>query len=287
MMRSPAILFCMLLGAVLPDVHGATSVSIRIHLSSYPQLVRVPGYPVYYAPGLGYNYFFYDGMYWMYLDDAWYTSSWYNGPWFMVAPDFVPLFVLRIPVRYYLAPPPYFLVWQRDAPPRWHEHWGGKWAQHHRGWDRWNRHAVPAPAPLPVYQRRYTEPNYPRPEQQRQIQGSQYRYRPHDPVVRQHVQAAAPVHEARERRAMPAPKAVHESREPREQRVMPPPQPVRERGEPRAMPAPPPMMARPEARQAPPAREATGHGHQGKGQGKERGHDDGEDSGPKHDKGKR
>jgi len=42
---------------------GVPHVSIGINLSSYPELVVVPGYPVYYAPRLGANYFFYDGMY--------------------------------------------------------------------------------------------------------------------------------------------------------------------------------------------------------------------------------
>jgi len=60
---------------------GLPNVSIGINLPLYPELVRVPGYPVYYAPRMDANYFFYDGMYWVYLDDNWYASSWYNGPW--------------------------------------------------------------------------------------------------------------------------------------------------------------------------------------------------------------
>src|ERR1019366_8785318 len=72
------------------------NVSIGINLPMYPDMVPVPGYPVYYAPGLNSNYFFYDGMYWVYQGDNWYASSWYNGPWGLVAPEVVPLFVLRI-----------------------------------------------------------------------------------------------------------------------------------------------------------------------------------------------
>ena len=74
----------------------------------------------------------------------------------LVGPEAVPLYVLRVPVRYYRRPPVYFNAWYGDAPPRWGEHWGRGWEDHHRGWDRWNRAAVPAPAPLPVYQRQYT-----------------------------------------------------------------------------------------------------------------------------------
>jgi hypothetical protein len=56
-------------------------VSIGINVPIYPRLVVVPGYPVYYAPQLDSNYFFYDGLYWVFQDDNWYQSSWYNGPW--------------------------------------------------------------------------------------------------------------------------------------------------------------------------------------------------------------
>ncbi len=103
---------------------GFPGVSIGINLPVYPELVPVPGYPVYYAPQVNSNYFFYDGMYWVYQGDNWYASSWYNGPWGLVAPEAVPLFILRVPVRYYRRPPTYFRGWRSDAPPRWGEHWG-------------------------------------------------------------------------------------------------------------------------------------------------------------------
>ena len=72
-----------------------------------------------------------------------------------------------------------------DAPPRWGEHWGHEWEQRRSGWDRWNRGSVPAPAPLPVYQRQYSGDRYPRVEQQQALQRQKYRYQPQDPVVRQ------------------------------------------------------------------------------------------------------
>ena len=69
---------------------------IGVNLPVYPTLQRVPGHPVYYAPGLESNYFFYDGLYWVYEQDDWYASSWYNGPWGRVAPDGVPLFIEEV-----------------------------------------------------------------------------------------------------------------------------------------------------------------------------------------------
>ena len=196
-MRYGLIVLCMWLGLVTSAIAqvsigiGLPGVSIGINLPLYPELVQVPGYPVYYAPRLNSNYFFYDGMYWVYQSDNWYASSWYNGPWGLVGPEFVPLFVLRIPVRYYRAPPVYFRGWQSDAPPRWGEHWGNTWQQQRSGWDRWNRGSTPAPAPLPVYQRQYSGARYPQVEQQRAIQTQNYRYQPRDAVVRQHYQEQA------------------------------------------------------------------------------------------------
>jgi hypothetical protein len=168
---------------------GLPNVSIGINLPFYPELVPVPGYPVYYAPRVNANYFFYDGLYWVYLDDYWYASYWYDGPWSLVQPEVVPLFILRIPVRYYRQPPLYFREWLPDAPPRWGKHWGREWEQQRRGWNKWNRSSVPSRAPLPGYQRQYSGDRYPRQvEQQQMLRSQHYRYQPRDRGVRQHFQ---------------------------------------------------------------------------------------------------
>jgi hypothetical protein len=194
---------------------GLPGVSIGINLPLYPELVPVPGYPVYYAPRLNSNYFFYDGMYWVYQGDNWYASSWYNGPWGPVGPELVPLFVLRIPVSYYRNPPGYFHGWRADAPPRWGDHWGHAWEQHRSGWDQWNRGSVPAPAPLPAYQRQYSGDRYPRPEQQHAIHGENYRYQPREAVVRQQYreQAGQGVSAPSERGQQAAPQTTRQAQQ--------------------------------------------------------------------------
>jgi len=171
---------------------GLPGLSIGINLPLYPELVRVPDYPVYYAPRLDSNYFFFDGMYWVYRQDNWYASSWYNGPWGLVDRESVPLFVLRIPVRYYQDPPFYFRGWREDAPPHWGEHWGNEWQQHRSEWNRWNRRSAPPPAPLPEYQRQYSADRYPRAEQQPAIHSQNYRYQPRDAVVIGHYREHKP-----------------------------------------------------------------------------------------------
>lgn len=174
---------------------GVPGAQIGVYTPAYPELAQVPGYPVYYAPQLNANYFFYDGLYWVLVDDRWYASPWYNGPWQWVAPEVVPVYVLRVPVRYYRQPPVYFNGWFMDAPPRWGDHWGPNWARHRHGWDRWDPRHAPRPAPLPAYQQYYRGDRYPGSiEQQRAIRAEHDRYRPHDPVNRQIIgQPAVPI----------------------------------------------------------------------------------------------
>jgi hypothetical protein len=191
-MNRTLLLALILLGAVAPSEAqvrigiGAPGVSIGVNLRSYPRLTAIPGYPVYYAPDLDSNYFFYDGMYWVFQEDNWYASSWYNGPWGLVDANVVPDFVLRVPVRYYRHAPVFFRGWRADAPPRWGEHWGTTWAQQRRGWDTWHLNSAPRAAPLPAYQRQYSGDRYPRVDQQPVLHERNYRYEPHDAVIRQH-----------------------------------------------------------------------------------------------------
>jgi hypothetical protein len=222
-------------------------VTLGIDQPSYPELVLVPGMPVYYAPSSDLNYFFYDGAYWVYQGDSWYASSWFDGPWYLVDPQAVPLFVLRVPVRYYRRPPPYFGGWGPEAPPRWGERWGGEWERQHGGWDRWDRGAAPRPAPLPVYQRQFTGSRYPPPERQQVLRGEHDRYQPKDEAVRRAMPGPPP-------RAAPAqpPRAPAPGGPPQSHAQPTAPQPHGQQA-PRAQPAPP----EPHAQQAPPRAQPT------------------------------
>jgi hypothetical protein len=248
-------------------------VSIGINLPAYPQLVPVPGYPVYYAPQLESNYFFYDGMYWVYQQDNWYASYWYNGPWGMVAPQVVPVFILRVPVRYYRRPPPYFRGWGPEAPPRWGEHWGPGWEQERGGWDRWDHRSAPRPAPLPTYQRQYTGPRYPSAEKQPELHSKNYRYQPQEVVVKQHYQAQRAI----------APQPPPQSKQGQSQTG------GGQSQQQRAPTQPPPQHApTPQQQQAPSAQSQGSQGkgapqeqNQGQGQGQGQGHEKGEGGGKK------
>ena len=135
-----------------PVSEAAVSINIGVNVPTYPNLVLLPGYPVYYAPQMSSNYFFYDGLYWVFQDDNWYASSWYNGPWDLVYPEEVPVYILRVPVRYYRQPPNYFRTWYAYEPPHWGEHWGRDWDDRHHDWEHWDHQTIVHPAPLPLYQ---------------------------------------------------------------------------------------------------------------------------------------
>jgi hypothetical protein len=219
---SALLAFAMPAMAQLSINFGGPGVSIGVNLPVYPTLQRVPGYPVYYAPSLNTNYFFYDGMYWVYDNDNWYASSWYNGPWRAVDRFYVPDYVLRVPVRYYRHAPAYFRGWRADAAPRWGEHWGASWEQRRGGWDRWNRSSAPAPAPLPTYQRQYSGTRYPQGNEQAVINTRNYRYQPKDTVAREQFQ-----YQRSQVQAAPAPQPQRQQVAPQPQQQ--PPQPRQQR----------------------------------------------------------
>lgn|GEM_PF-725819 len=191
-MRNLLIISVLFLGAIntsaaqLSVSIGSPNLRIGVNLSDYPDLVAIPGYPVYYAPHIESNYFFYDGLYWVYDNDNWYASSWYNGPWSYVDSNAVPEYVLRVPVRYYRQPPVFFHFWSANDAPHWGEHWGVNWQEQHRGWDSWDHQRISSASPLPSYQRQYSGNRYPDAVHQRDMQQQNYRYQPQSAAVVQY-----------------------------------------------------------------------------------------------------
>lgn len=249
-MRNLLVALAILLGSTTAAVAQfsvgvvVSGVSIGINLPVYPQLVRVPGYPVYYAPRANSNYFFYDGYYWVFAGNNWYFSEWYNGPWQWVGPEQVPLFILRVPVGYYRVPPPYFRGWNIGEPPRWGEHWGRDWEARHGGWQRWDRRSAPPPAPLPRYQERFSGDRYPhRPDEQHAIHSDNYRYQPRE--------SARPEYPGQPGQRQFAPPERHEDaygrRDERNDRREDGPPPAWQRPQPAPQYVPPPRQEQPAA----------------------------------------
>lgn len=179
----------LLLAASASPAFAQEYYDLDVDLPSYPEMQPIPESPVYYAPAVDANYFYYDGQYWDYFDDGWYSSPWYNGPWTFVDPIFVPTYILWVPIHYYHHRPAYWHGWSGNRPPHWGEHWGRDWqARHNQVYA--GRGSRPAQrAPLPTYQRQFSAQNYPRsPQQQMQIHAQNFHYQPREAVTQQHYQ---------------------------------------------------------------------------------------------------
>ncbi|HZP39865.1 MAG TPA: hypothetical protein VFE48_25615 [Methylomirabilota bacterium] len=129
-------LLVLLAAASTAQAQVQVHVDIGFHLPAPPRLVVVPQVPVVkYVPvaDTPANIFFYDGQYWAFQGNGWYVSRGYNGPWIVVAPQFVPRPLLIVPVQYYHVPPGHWKKWNRAHAPHWREEWGPEWADK-RGW---------------------------------------------------------------------------------------------------------------------------------------------------------
>ena len=125
-----------LLGAALPasaDVHVGINIGVPpppvVALPAPPPLVVVPGSPVYYAPEVPYNFFYYGGAYFVFNDGYWYSSRSAHGPWAYV--QHVPPPVLRVPVHYYHVPPGHLKHGYNER--GYHEHGHGHGRGHGHG----------------------------------------------------------------------------------------------------------------------------------------------------------
>lgn len=91
---------------LVAPAHAQVYVDIGIRFPAPPPLVVVPEVRgVQYVPAAPANVFFYGGQYWVFANGGWHVSTGYNGPWIVIAPQFVPRPVLLVPVTYYLVPP--------------------------------------------------------------------------------------------------------------------------------------------------------------------------------------
>jgi hypothetical protein len=92
------------------------SLNLGIRIGEEPRLVVVPGTPVYEAPGLPYNYFYYHGGYYLYREGTWFWGASYNGPWTVISIERVPRPILMVPAGHYRERPEH---WKRNGPPPW------------------------------------------------------------------------------------------------------------------------------------------------------------------------
>ncbi len=88
-----------------------------IHVDKPPRLVLIRDAAVYYAPESRYDIFFFGGWWYYYLDQLWYTSASYKGPWKKVEEDSLPLAIMKIPSHDFKTPPPGWGKGGEEKPP--------------------------------------------------------------------------------------------------------------------------------------------------------------------------
>jgi hypothetical protein len=71
-----------------------------IVVSEPPEVVMVPGSPVFFVPIPDIDVFFYSGYWWSPRGSQWYRARAYNGPWGVVNKRHVPSHVFRVPKDY-------------------------------------------------------------------------------------------------------------------------------------------------------------------------------------------
>ena len=100
-----------------------------------PELTLIPGTYVYYYNGEYGDYFFYDGYWWRSMDNTWYRSEIYSGPWSLVGDSYVPYAVLNLPPGWRDFPEYSIRISWGEV----HNHWHS-W-ERDRYWDRhgWRR----------------------------------------------------------------------------------------------------------------------------------------------------
>ncbi len=123
--RLPCVLMLAAAAAMLVTTTLATAQDVKIDigigvppivLTTPPSLVVVPGTPVYYAPDVSANLFFYKGRYYTVANGVWSMAPAYGGPWAVIQIGQVPAPVGAVPVEYYKIPPGQL---KKHGPPPW------------------------------------------------------------------------------------------------------------------------------------------------------------------------
>jgi hypothetical protein len=123
--RLSRVLMLAAAAAMLVTATSATAQDVKINigigvppivLTTPPSLVVVPGTPVYYAPDISANLFFYKGRYYTVAYGVWSMAPAYGGPWAVIQIGQVPAPVVAVPVEYYKIPPGQL---KKHGPPPW------------------------------------------------------------------------------------------------------------------------------------------------------------------------
>jgi hypothetical protein len=115
------------------DVHIGVGVPVlpAVVIPAPPAVVMIPNMPVYYAPDVGMDLFFYSGSWYRRHDDHWFRASYYNGPWAYTQPSHVPAVFMHMPAHYNRIPPGHARIPHGQL----RKHWHREQSRHHRDFD--------------------------------------------------------------------------------------------------------------------------------------------------------
>jgi len=100
------LFFCPAKGRAEVDVSVNIGLPLpAVVISAPPAVVMIPGTPVYFAPDVEVDIFFYRGYWYRPYRERWYRATHYNGPWRYIAPRAVPSVIVNVPPDYRHIPP--------------------------------------------------------------------------------------------------------------------------------------------------------------------------------------
>ena len=93
--------------ALAPAARGSANIDVHVNIglpglvvAERPEVILVPGTRVYFPPAVSAEIVFFDGFWWLRDGGRWHRSHHHRGPWAVVAPQYVPVPVLRLPRDY-------------------------------------------------------------------------------------------------------------------------------------------------------------------------------------------
>jgi hypothetical protein len=195
--------------APVPKASAATSFSFSLRIGdpyigpslafySAPDVVLIPGTPVYYIDDYDYDLYSYGNYWYYYWNGGWYRSVDYDGPFYFISYQSVPYPIRYVPVRYR---------------HHWRNYRGAAYSSYQAG-----RYYPSNPGSYTYYRTRY-EDRYPRTSGQYSVQQNRYRER-QQPV--QYRQETAP--QRTQYRREPAPQVRQQQRAREQVQQQQPPQ---------------------------------------------------------------
>lgn len=82
------------------SIQSSNQIAAPLRVSSRPKLARIPNLNVYYAPGVRYNLYMIDKIWYLLHNEKWYRGETHEGPWHYLSYSKVPEKLKKIPAEF-------------------------------------------------------------------------------------------------------------------------------------------------------------------------------------------